>query len=66
MLVVTCAGSIKLWLSRAGYPCTAHMGSEAAFILCPPRLKMEVAGGKSKGEGRHNLLRSSLLSHRHW
>lgn len=27
---------------------------------------MEVAGGKSKGEGRHSLLRSSLLSHRRW
>lgn len=40
---------------------------KVAFILCPSRLKMEVAGGKSRqGEGRHSLLRSSLLSHRRW
>lgn len=25
---------------------------KADFILCPPRLKMEVAGGKRKGESR--------------
>lgn len=39
---------------------------KAAFTLCSPRLRMEVAGGRSKGEGRHDLLRSSLLSHRRW
>lgn len=39
---------------------------KADFILCSPRLKMEVAGGKSKEEGRHSLLRSSLLSQSCW